>query len=65
MTEETPFQAAKRLRIIADHIVHRFGRYGDLVAPIGLPNDIAAIRLILDELDGLGPSDSGTNGEGT
>lgn len=51
MNDETLSQAARRLGIIADDIAHRFTASGLLVAPLGLPNSIAAARLILDRLE--------------
>jgi hypothetical protein len=48
---ETLHQAAQRLLIVASWLNHRFDVEGRLAAPLGVPNDIMAMRLILDRIE--------------
>ena len=50
--DENAYQAAQRLVIIAQDIERRFDPVdGSIWVPLGLPNCIEAMRLILDRLE--------------
>jgi hypothetical protein len=48
---ETLQQATRRLKAIAEYVCERFDAQGTLIAPVGVANDVAAMRLILDRLE--------------
>ena len=50
-TPESLWEAALRLQVIAEDVCRRFDAQGMLVAPLNMPNNIAAMRLILDRLE--------------
>ncbi len=51
MSDPTLLNEAVRLHNLAHDLVDRFDAWGKMIAPIGLPENIAAMRLILDHLE--------------